>query len=53
MTLEGAPYFDDPVYYIVSAAARHNRLDRCRDALEQNEAMQRAIRRLNIGEEIR
>jgi hypothetical protein len=52
MSLEEAPFFDDPAAYIVAAAARHNRLDRCRDALEQNEAMQRAIRRLKSRLEV-
>ena len=38
-------FYDNPKGYIVTAAAHHNRLNLCRDALEQNEDLQRFARR--------
>lgn len=39
-------YFDNPVAYVVTAAAQHNRLDLCRRALDQAEALKMEIQYL-------
>ena len=44
--MEAWTYFSNPTGYIVSAAARHNQITLARDALEQNEAVQRFVRNL-------
>lgn len=51
MDIQGIPfeigsYYHSPAAYLVSAAAKHNRLDRVNQALDQVEAIQRKIKEL-------